>query len=133
MPLETVIEAARRPALLSYVRHRQCVLFVGAGLSRPAGYPGWRDLMTTVVNKTAATLYAGGAPEELSALLNAGQFAELADQCRELLGRERFAALLRTELDKPAVPPKATHRAIVETPYASIVTTNFDTLLEDAY
>jgi hypothetical protein len=133
MPLEAVIEAARRPALLSYVRHRQCVLFVGAGLSRPAGYPGWRDLMTTVVNKTAATLYAGGAPEELSALLNAGQFAELADQCRELLGRERFAALLRTELDKPAVPPKATHRAIVETPYASIVTTNFDTLLEDAY
>src|SRR5688572_27184622 len=118
MPLETVIEAARRPALLSYVRHRQCVLFVGAGLSRPAGYPGWRDLMMTVVKKTVATLQASAANPELSALLDAGRFAELADQCRELLGRERFAALLRAELDKPAVPPEATHRAIVETPYA---------------
>jgi hypothetical protein len=32
-------DAAQRPALLSYVRERRCVLFVGAGLWRGAGYP----------------------------------------------------------------------------------------------
>ncbi len=37
--------ASELPALVSYVRERRCVLFVGAGLSRPAGYPGWGDLM----------------------------------------------------------------------------------------
>jgi hypothetical protein len=132
MPVD-IIEAARRPALLSYVRNRQCVLFVGAGLSRPAGYPGWRDLMTTVVQHTGEARGASTVTRELGDLLEAGRFAELADQCRELLGRQRFASLLREELDRPALPPEATHRAIVETPYASIVTTNFDTLLEDAY
>lgn len=73
------------------------------------------------------------AREELTALLEAGRYAELADQCREMLGRSRFAALLRAELAKPVSPPEATHRPIVQTPYAAIVTTNFDTLLEDAY
>jgi SIR2-like domain len=73
------------------------------------------------------------AESELTDLLEAGRYPELADQCREILGRSRFTALLREELGKSVSPPEATHRAIVETPYAAIVTTNFDTLLEDAY
>lgn len=119
------------PALLSYVRQRKCALFVGAGLSRPAGYPGWGDLMRIVVEKTGQI--AGIEIAELQTLLNAGKFADVADQCRELLGRTRFSRVLRQELAQQRRPPEATHRAIVQTPYACIVTTNFDTLLEDAY
>ncbi len=126
-------EAACRPALLSYVRERRCVLFVGAGLSRAAGYPGWRELMETVVQKTIEAAATGSEGSELTALLTTGKYAELADQCREILGRSRFAALLRAELAKPVSPPEVTHLPIVQTPYAAIVTTNFDTLLEDAY
>jgi hypothetical protein len=109
------------------------VLFVGAGLSRAAGYPGWGELMETVVRETAGR--AGGEPArgELTTLLEAKRYPELADQCREVLGRSRFNALLRAELARPAAPPEATHRPIVATPYAAIVTTNYDTLLEDAY
>jgi hypothetical protein len=128
-----VREAARRPALLSYVRQRQCVLFVGAGLSRPAGYQGWRGLMEIVIKEALGGQAADSSKHEFSTLLDAGRFAEIADQCREILGPSRFATLLRAELDKAVVPPEATHRPIVQTPYASIVTTNFDTLLEDAY
>ena len=132
-PTGPIREAAQRPALLSYVRQRQCVLFVGAGLSRAAGYPGWRGLMETVVQETVESAAGDSAGRELTALLEAGRYAELADQCREILGPARFAAFLRTELAKPVSPPEATHRPIVQTPYASIVTTNFDTLIEDAY
>jgi hypothetical protein len=132
-PTALIRQAAQRPALLSYVRQRQCVLFVGAGLSRAAGYPGWRDLMETVVQRTVESAAGDSAGRELTALLEVGRYAEVADQCREILGPARFAALLRTQLAKPVSPPEATHRPIVQTPYASIVTTNFDTLLEDAY
>ena len=126
-------DAAQRPALLSYVREGRCVLFVGAGLSRAAGYPGWRGLMETVVRQTIERTAVTSARSELTTLLKAGRYPELADQCREFLGRSRFAALLRAELAKPVPPPSSTHRPIVQTPYAAIVTTNFDTLLEDAY
>ena len=62
------------------------MLFVGAGLSRGAGYPGWKELMQTVVRETAARL-PQGASGELDALLAAGRYPDLADQCREILGR----------------------------------------------
>ena len=133
-PIEPVREAAQRPALLSHVRDRRCVLFVGAGLSRAAGYPGWHGLMETVVKETIRrTDDVDSAGLEFTALLEARRYPELADQCRELLGRSLFATILRAELAKPVSPPEATHRPIVQTPYAAIVTTNFDTLLEDAY
>jgi hypothetical protein len=119
------------PALLSYVRQRKCALFVGAGLSRPAGYPGWGELMQLVVQETGQLVRIETG--ELQALLEAGKFADVADQCRELLGRTSFSKVLRRALAQGRPPPEATHRAIVQTPYACIVTTNFDTLLEDAY
>jgi SIR2-like domain/CHAT domain len=129
----TFRSASELPALVSYVRERRCVLFVGAGLSRPAGYPGWGDLMKTVVDGTAAQLGDVADRAALDALLAQGKFAEVADQCRTLLGRTFFGQLLRSVLARDAAPPEATHRAIVETPYACLVTTNFDTLLEDAF
>jgi len=125
--------AGELPALVSYVRDRRCVLFVGAGLSRPAGYPGWGELMRRLVEWTEMKVGAAADAPELTALIGQGKFAEVADQCRTLLGRARFGEHLRSILAAPAEPPEATHRAIVRTPYASIVTTNFDTLLEDAY
>jgi len=125
--------ASELPALVSYVRERRCVLFVGAGLSRPAGYPGWGDLMRQVINATVEITGASTNREELERLVAQGKFAEVADQCRTVLGRTVFGQILRDALARDVAPPEATHRAIVDTPYACIVTTNFDTLLEDAF
>lgn len=70
--------------------------------------------------------------QELSTLLAAGKFPELAGYCRDLLGRRRFHDQVRHELRLDGDIPDV-HQAIVRTPYACIVTTNFDSLLEDAY
>ncbi len=118
-------------ALTNYIRDGKCVLFVGAGLSRTAGLPDWGSLMRTIVDTTKASATPEAA-KELEALFERGKYIELADQCRELLSPGYFHALLRQVLGQ-TVEPTALHRAIVETPYACIVTTNFDTLLEDAY
>src|SRR4051812_18801549 len=115
-------------ALSNYIRERKCVLFVGAGLSRDAGLPDWRRLMRTILDKTKSESATPEAAGELEALFDRGKYIELADQCRELLSPGYFHAILRQLLGGP-VQPTDLHRAIVETPYACIVTTNFDTLL----
>lgn len=69
---------------------------------------------------------------ELERLLDAGRNQDVAARCRELLGRERFFSTVREVLAAPATLP-ATHRDIVDTPFACVVTTNFDDLLERAY
>jgi hypothetical protein len=70
--------------------------------------------------------------KQLRRLAKAQRLLDVADQCRALLGPGRFASLLREILPQAAKPTEA-HRTIVETPYACVLTTNFDTLIEDAY
>ena len=70
--------------------------------------------------------------QQLRRLAKAQRLLDVADQCRALLGPGRFALLLRELLPQNARPTEA-HRSIVDTPYACVLTTNFDTLIEDAY
>src|SRR5262245_12487204 len=108
------------PSLVSYARDGRCALFVGAGLSRPAGYPGWSQLMAEIVRE----VHPSSLQLELTGLLDQGKFAEVADQCRQLLGITHFYRLVRSLLGASAEPPEATHRPIVDTPWKCIVTTN---------
>jgi hypothetical protein len=120
------------PALASYVRAGRCALFVGAGLSRAVGYPTWKGLLERLIAQVPAATGGDREPSELRALLDAGKYADLADQCRELLGPSQLFGFLRRELSGRQ-PRLESHGAITRTPYRCIVTTNFDTLLEHAY
>jgi hypothetical protein len=190
-------DAAELGGLAGHVRAGRCALFVGAGLSAPAGLPTWGALMRRLVE--AATplavdpaLFGDGvdmddhhhdllgqpslAPVrdalgrdqfdrlcrriqrvrgsrldlqvlydalhvvysdsthrvELDRLSDARRYAEMAEHCRTRLGRERFHALVGQALTPRGSLP-STHQHIVRTPYACVVTTNFDNLLEQAY
>ena len=161
-------ELARElPAVASYIRQGRCVLFVGAGLSAPAGYPLWPALIDALIKRTVLELGTLRRPrmpkprrsgiliephyitdgiaeyeaererirstaQQLRRLAKAQRLLDVADQCRALLGPGRFALLLRDLLPQNARPTEA-HRSIVDTPYACVLTTNFDTLIEDAH
>jgi hypothetical protein len=120
------------PAIASYVRAGRCVLFVGAGLSRGVGYPDWKELLLKLIQETASDGGSTDGQRELENLLAAGKYADVADQCREQLGPLQLFGFLQRELTG-RTPRRRSHGAIARTPYRCIVTTNFDTLLEDAY
>lgn len=154
--------ARELPAIAHYIRQGRCALFVGAGLSKGAGYPLWPELIQALIQRTVSELGIIQRPgsrsqpgtdavdaqwrkefeaerkvitrtaTELRRLARAQRLLEVADQCRALLGPGRFATLLRELLPRNA-SPTAAHRSIVATPYAFVITTNFDTLIEDAY
>jgi hypothetical protein len=81
--------AADLPALVNEVREGRCALFVGAGLSVAAGLPDWRELMQRIVGLAGKQAESRTTGTELKRLLRASRFAEVADQCRTILGRER--------------------------------------------
>lgn len=184
-------------ALVGHLRAGRCALFVGAGLSAPAGLPTWGVLIDRMIGASTpwavdAALFrdridmkdpaiealrepavdairtalgraafsklcrriqraAGGRFDlqilykaldvvyhdsrdraELQTLALSKRYAELAGYCRDRLGREPFQDLVRRSLTAQGELP-TTHRDIVRTPFSCVVTTNFDTLLEDAY
>lgn len=125
-------ESPELPALINYIRDGRCVLFVGAGLSRSAGLPSWHQLMERLVEPSVALRGGTALEPQLRSLLDKGRYPEVAGHCRELLGSREFYKIVHRELQPREELPEI-YREVVSTPYACIVTTNFDTLLEDAF
>ena len=112
---------------ISYIKEIQeasaqnrLVVFVGAGASRDAGVPLWNDL----VSQMAKVL-----PQEIQAKYDNLQLAQLV---RETSDEKAYYASVRKFLLQNATCPNAIHDGILELNPACIITTNYDTLLEEA-
>jgi len=111
-------------ALQSYFREEKCALFAGSGISIISGLPSWSDIM----NDIKAELEDAGREnlEEFS-------FLQLAQFYEDLFGRKALLDLLVNRIKKPGLSDNICHDLITRLPLRTIITTNWDVLLEEAY
>lgn len=114
------------------------VLWIGAGLSVASGLPSWNDL----IDKMRGVLAERGtfSEEELKNSLNNLEAAQLF---RDIEGADAYESFLRKHLRDPVQANVANNKilaAIMDLisrlwpqPGLLVVSTNFDTLLEDAF
>jgi len=125
--------APRPPAsLVRYLREKRSVLFCGSGLSAWAKLPVWQTLLENIVRQLAEEVPEDPNLVELERLLAAGKLLEVADHCKEALGR-RYNDILSEHLRGATEPIPEPHKIIVQLPFSAIVTTNYDKLLERSY
>lgn len=112
---------------ISYIKEIQeasaqnrLVVFVGAGASCDAGIPLWNDF----VSQMAKVL-----PQEIQAKYDNLQLAQLV---RETSDEKAYYASVRMHLLQNATCSNAIHDGILELDPTCIITTNYDTLLEEA-
>lgn len=112
---------------ISYIKEIQeasaqnrLVVFVGAGASCDAGIPLWNDF----VSQMAKVL-----PQEIQAKYDNLQLAQLV---RETSDEKAYYASVRKHLLQNATCSNAIHDGILELDPTCIITTNYDTLLEEA-
>jgi hypothetical protein len=128
--------------LITELRQGQVVLFAGAGISlgvhEQVGLPSATEL-TREMALEADFCQAGrcwnydrnlGKCTWDSGCVNI--YSEVAEHYAEQRGRPALVAFLRERIDPPGLRPLRTHRAIARLPFSSIVTTNWDRLLDDA-
>jgi hypothetical protein len=119
--------------LRSAFKENKCGIFVGAGISQPAGLPDWSGMLKELIG--CVRQLPNPEPQlmrDLNRLLkDKSKQLTLASVLKEELGQdffkyveERFAA---TNLN-----PTAAHKAIVALPARFLITTNYDRLLERA-
>ncbi len=100
--------------------------FVGAGLSMPSGYPGWTNFLRKQRRQTLI-------PEiDLEALLKLGQYEEAA----QLLADEQAGAFSEAVDSSFGCSREPLTGAVGLLPYifsGSVVTTNFDDVIERSY
>ncbi len=108
----------------------RCILFVGSGLSIAAGYPTWDRLVAELVDEAALASPVRGA--DLRAYASSSpDLLMVAEAARDVLGPHRYSNVLRRLLSQP-VPIQPAHAFMASTNYHSIITTNYDKLIETA-
>ncbi len=125
VPRERRMPVERVSFLRSYVtamHEGDAALFVGAGFSRSAGFVDWKGFLRECASELGLDI------DRESDLVAVAQY-HLNRRQRD---RSRLNQLLKDEFDKPGAFTK-NHEIVGRLPISTVWTTNFDTLLEDAY
>ncbi len=112
---ETFINAYQRA-----LDEEEAAMFVCAGLSVPAGFVGWKDLLRDIAEELDLNI------DDETDLIAIAQY-----HVNQTGGRDGINRKLMEEYTKDATPSD-NHRLMASLPISTIWTTNYDHLLEDA-
>lgn len=101
--------------------------FIGAGISIPSGFPSWTKFLFNVCDESHVDSFA------LEALLTAGEYEEAADLLYDDLGDGLFDENVQSTFDLQRTPVGPINYLPLLFPGSSILTTNFDSLIETTF
>jgi len=132
-------------ALWSREPYGTAALLVGAGFSRNAVskrpnagiMPGWNDIYKTMIHQLyPADEDTGKATDNRAWMLGltgaTSAYLRVAEEFEAQFGRDALDKLILRHVPDNEFTPGKLHRMLVELPWADILTTNWDTLLERA-
>ena len=130
------IDPTRIPqSLRDAYKNCRCSVYVGAGASKPAGLPLWKEMLQAMLARAVVeNLVAPKTKDEYEALLeNPSKSLMVASALKEVLDRH-FEDFIRTTFVAPKPKPTQLHRELVKlTNLQFVITTNYDALIERAY
>lgn len=121
--------------LVQAYSENRCALFVGAGASQAAGYPGWSDFLSILIDRCVGeNRLTDEEAEGYRALVGeAGKQLALASALKDKLGDVWDQIISEMFYDDPKQPADV-HTLLPKLDKLSmVITTNYDTLLEDTY
>ena len=150
------------PDLVQGLINRSAIVIVGSGTSIPSGAPSWEQLMLGIAAEAAERCSTGDRQKVSNALLQIreNRHSDAASILKRVLGDSEFrTAIVRqilfdrdnTSLEnldlmlsenkrpqagqslKRELLPTLTHLIVAQLPFRVIVTTNYDTIIEDAW
>jgi len=137
MYLPNVIQGRRVELLdkLAKEFNQDTILFIGSGVSNSAGLPSWRKLVDWLRDYT---LGLGGDVEAANAFLHDNDLLKASSALiSELEERGKSLSDFFEDDDKCSIfrtaEPQEIHQLIRQLPTSSIITTNYDLLLEKSY
>ena len=108
-------EAVIPKDLIKKYLDRTCGFFVGAGLSRGAGYPDWHGLLQGMIDRAVNehNLPTDQADDCSGLLEEPGKFLMLAEEMKEVLGAVEFKAYLEETFAGDELAPQPVHDLLV--------------------
>jgi HEAT repeat protein len=120
-------------ALLKALEAKECVFFVGSGISRWSGLPDWEGLIEKMIDFLGERGLDRSEKREIKSVLKAGDLLTAASLCTSRLRKSDLRDLIDLVFVEPSPRPHEIHTLITSLGPDSFVTTNYDRLIEDAY
>jgi len=119
--------------LITKISQDRCICFVGAGLSIGAGLPDWSNTMRQMVAWCKSHNIELTDENEINDLIADNDFLVLADTLIERMGDGRFRQFIAETFRGKKLRPTETHKLLPQIPFAAVLTSNYDKLIEGAY
>lgn len=131
IPLSHEKESRIPAKLISDLRGNNVIAWIGAGLSIGAGYPSWSGLVREIARDIDDGRWTDVNIQQW-AEKEAGISPEWAAEVLRRADPHAFNESLKKQLDQRGPVDSITHALLALLPFKGYVTTNFDTLMEDA-
>ncbi len=117
--------------LISDIRQGNCILFIGAGCSLDAGLPTWDKLIRDLLDYTYYSITTDETiKKELETLLKREKYLIVARYCRNKLGENLFRDFMKKSLTCSDYKNAEAHKILSDIKFKTIMTTNYDSLIE---
>lgn len=119
--------------LLQKIASGDCVVYVGAGLSRGAELPDWPQLLKQMISWSEANGVSLPHKVDIENAISERKFLLAAEEITEKMGDEKFRLFMSEVFRRPGLKPTIAHELLTQIPFAASLTSNYDKLLETAY
>ncbi len=126
--------------LLNSISEKKCILFVGAGLSskviRSCGkpLPSWKGFLSELLEFCVDKRIPFSVNvKDLEQMISNDNLIMVAQEIQETIGKHDFGDFLQKLFRDKTVIPSSTHLLLPQIPFRSIMTSNYDNLIEGAY
>lgn len=125
--------------LIRRIREHRCVVFAGAGLSAQAKandgarIPTWKTLLEHMIDWCSEhRVQLRAEPHEFREIIEKGRLLVVAQELQISLGQQ-LNSCLSDILHSGDAKPSIAHRLLCKTNWVSVLTSNYDALIEGAY
>jgi SIR2-like domain/TIR domain len=126
--------------LINSISENKCILFVGAGLSSKVtrsngkALPSWKGLLTELLEFCIDKRIPFSVNiKDLEQMIANDNLIMVAQEIQETISKHDFGDFLQKIFRDKSVIPSPTHLLLPQIPFRSIMTSNYDNLIEGAY
>ena len=118
---------------LSALKEKDCLLFLGSGISQWAGLPSWSELVQNLVGFLDDHGLAPDEKTEIESFVHRGELITAASLCSMRMRGADLREFIDAHFVTPNPKPHRAHEIIASLGPDSFVTTNYDRLIDDAF
>lgn len=111
--------------ILDASKNKALTFFVGAGVSALSDAPSWKELIHSICDELGCSRKENYSSDEYLQIPQMYYYSIKED-------KQKYLSFIRSKIEKQELIPNAIHREMLRLNPVSFITTNYDSLLEDA-